>query len=82
MLISLRWRIARLIAPAPIIARPLGDGKAFLLFQPDHDSDWLMWVEASTFTLSMETAIPAMGDSLALSNWMPSTKGTFSGTVG
>jgi hypothetical protein len=77
----LRWRLARFIAPDPILAGPVGEGQVYILIRDEQDGVTYAWVAAKTFDLNVETQIPALGDDLALGNWMPSTGGTFSGTV-
>lgn len=75
----LRWRLARWIAPAPVIAEPLGDGQVFILIR--FDGDMWAWVQADRFRLKMTTDVEPIGTPHATANWIPSTSGRFVGTV-
>jgi hypothetical protein len=75
----MRWRLARWIAPQPIVARPLGDG--VWLYGRADGVQW--WIAAATLEVSLTTTMPSYGD---LESWafvLPPDRerGTFSGTI-
>lgn len=78
----LRWRIARLIAPDPILAAPLGEGTAYLLLMPEQGdgTELYAWVGVKTLNLKIKQDVQPLGDEFGLANWQPPS-GTFSGTV-
>lgn len=74
-----RWRLARLIAPSPIVAAPTGDEKAFIFLRPSATTS--AWIAPRSMTINMET--PPIPDTTGLATLGPSTveRGTFSGTL-
>ena len=52
----LRWRIARWIAPAPIIAAPLDPGPAILMRDADHP-EFVAWITPTTLEIQMHSSI-------------------------
>ena len=75
---GLRWRLARMLAPEPIIAAPEGDG-AFILARRGQT---LLWIRAATLTLNLGAEVPITVFGDPSKRYVPPTRiGTFEGTV-
>jgi hypothetical protein len=74
----LRWRLARLFAPAPIIAAPFCDGPAILF----STGTLKVWIAVTTLDLQLTNTIRPL-DEYATATYVPGlgSHGTFSGTV-
>jgi hypothetical protein len=78
-LTMLRWRLARFIAPGPVVAAPLGDAKAYIFVRDGH---FASWIETSSIKVDVgNQVLPLRGDAMALATAF-GPKGTFSGTIG
>lgn len=81
----LRWRLARLFAPVPIIASP-GEASGIWILTRSVDGPYSLvtWVKAETFDLTIENDLrPRRFDLSNVETYeRPGPIGSFSGTVG
>lgn len=78
----LRWRLARLFAPVPIIIDPLpGYVGAFIVMR--YEGNFVVTVKAATLDLNMASTMPTLADidSADPTFHRHSTTGQFSGTI-
>lgn len=78
---AFRWRLAKWIAPSPIIAKPSTTGSAILVADSRYPNTY-GWVVPKTLdiTIKGESFVPAL-DQWALGTVLPSRSGTITGTV-
>jgi hypothetical protein len=75
---ELRWRLARVIAPSPIVAAPRGDEGAFLYLREGRTA---AWIAAASLDLNVESGLSPIGDEFGRVTMGGNHYGTFSGTV-
>ena len=78
----LRWRLARLIAPAPILAAPHAGTAILLREHGSEDVERTVWLHPKTLDIAMKSTVPpfAQDGEYVLYNKLTRT-GTITGTI-